>query len=205
LVDITSDTAIQALTWMQKMVKEGLMPPVHKESFGNWLKGGTAMILSYDVAGTIYQQTFGKDSAMTGTTIFKTKGQPKAGVPFWMNALVVLDKAKNAQGMTDFYLWWFGPNNKANGKQMTEVAAKPCYQYTYDEFVKNNPAQAWQMQGIELVRNSKPFNVNIPNTTEQTITTPYVEKVLDLSQNTDPKQAMESALADIKAELAKQK
>lgn len=205
LVDITGDASIEALQWLQTMVKEGLMPPVHKESFGNWLKGGTGMILSYDVAGTVYQQTFGKDSAQTGTTIFKNKGQTMAGVPFWMNAVVVLNKAKNPQNMTDFYLWWFGPNNKENGKQMTEVAAKPCYEYTYDEFVKNDASQAWQLQGIDLIRKSKPFNVNSSNNTEQIITGPYVEKVLDPSQNIDPKQAMQNALDDIKAELKKQK
>lgn len=203
LVDITGDTAIQALQWQQKMVKEELMPAVHKESFGNWLKGGTAMILSYDVAGTIYEQTFGKGSAATGTTIFKTKGATGAGVPFWMNASVVLSKAKNPQAITDFYLWWFGPSNQATGKQMTEVAAKPCYEYTYTNFVAKDLAQAWQQQGIDLIRKSKPFSVDVPNSTEQTVTGPYVEQVLDLAANNDPKATMQKALDDIKTELTK--
>lgn len=201
LVDITGDTAVAALEWQRKMVQEELMPAVHKDSFGNWLKGGTAMITSFDVAGTLYEQTFGAGSAKTGTTFFKNAGETQAGVPFWMNASVLLNKAKNPQAMTDFYLWWFGPNNKENGKQIATVAAKPCYQYTYDEFIKNDPAQAWQLQGIELIRNSKPFNVNVPNGTEQSTTTPYIEQYLDVSQNLDARETMQKAIDDIKSAL----
>lgn len=204
LIDIAGPAAVEALGWLQKMVEEELMPPVHADSFGNWLKGGTAMILSFDVAGTLYEQTFGPGTATTGTTIFKTKGEAKAGVPFWMNASVLLDKAKSPQVITDFYLWWFGPNNKANGKQIATVAAKPAYEYTYEEFIKPDPAQAWQIVGIDLIRVSKGFSLTTPNGTEQTITGPYIEQVIDPAQRADPKESMESALADIKAELAAQ-
>lgn len=205
LVDITGDTAIEALKWQQKMVAEGLMPGVHKESFGNWLKGGTAIISSYDVAGTMAQQTFGKEKASTGINFFKEKGKHYAGTPFWINSMVVLNKAKNPQGMMDFYLWWLGPSNKASGKQIAEVAAKPCYQYTYDEFVKGKPDYEWELQGIELVRNSKPFPAGANNNIEQTKTGPWIEKVLDPNQKMDPKQAMDSALKEIKVEIAKQR
>ena len=129
LVDIAGPVGVEAVQWMQKMVKEGLMPTGTRDAFGNWLKGGTAMIISFDVAGTLDEKTFGAGSGPTGTTIFKEKGKTAAGVPFWMNALVTLNGAKNPQGMTDFYLWWVGPDNKASGKQFAEVAAKPCYEY----------------------------------------------------------------------------
>lgn len=205
LVDITSDVAIESLQWQQKMVAEELMPAVHKDSFGNWLKGGTAIISSFDVAGTMAQQTFGNDKASTGINFFREKGKRYAGTPFWINSCVVLNKAKNPQGMADFYLWWFGPNNKATGKQIAEVAAKPCYQYTYDEFIKDNPNLQWELEGIELVRNSKQFPPGVSNSIEQAKTGPWVEKVVDPNQKVDPREAMESALKEIREELAKQR
>lgn len=205
LVDISGPVAIEALTWLQKMAQEELMPPVHADSFGNWLKGGTALISSFDVAGTMAQQTFGNDKASTGINFFKEKGNQRAGTPFWINSCVVLNQAKNPQGMADFYLWWFGPSNKATGKQISEVAAKPCYQYTYDEFIAGNDTLAWELEGIELVRNSKPFPSTTNNGIEQTKTGPWVEKVVDPSQKVDPKEAMESALQEIRDELAKQR
>ncbi len=205
LVDITGPVAIEALKWQQQMVAEELMPAIHKESFGNWLKGGTAIISSFDVAGTMAQQTFGDDKASTGTNFFREAGNTQSGTPFWINSSVVLNKAKNPQGMADFYLWWFGPSNKATGQQIATVAAKPCYQYTYDEYVKSNPGLAWEIEGIELVRNSKQFPVSANNSIEQAKTGPWIEKVLDPNQKVDPMQAMESALAEIKEELAKQR
>src|SRR5690606_28632543 len=139
-----------ALTWLQGMVADGLMPGVHTDSFGNWLKGGTAIMSSYDVHGTLAQQTFGMEAAATGLNITREKGVPKAGAPFWLNGSVILQGASNAQGMMDFLLWWFGPSNKTMGEQIANVAAKPAYQYTYDEFVANNEAHQWQLEGIEL-------------------------------------------------------
>ena len=205
LVDITGPTSIEALTWLQNMAKEELMPAVHTDSFGNWLKGGTALISSFDVAGTMAQQTFGTDKASTGINFFKEAGNTRAGTPFWINSMVVLNQAKNPQGMADFYLWWFGPSNDATGKQIAEVAAKPCYQYTYDEFIAGNDNLKWELDGIELVRNSKPFPATTNNGIEQAKTGPWVEKVVDPNQQLDPAEAMASALQEIKDELAKQR
>jgi ABC-type glycerol-3-phosphate transport system substrate-binding protein len=205
LVDITSEASIAALEWMRIMVDEELMPRIHTDSFDNWQKGNTAMITSYDVAGTVAQQTFGKDAAATGINFFREKGDRKAGTPFWVNSCVVLGDAANPQGMTDFLLWWFGPNNKATSKQIAEVAAKPCYQYTYDEFVEGRPEYEWELAGIELVRDSKPFPPGNTQEIEQAQTEPWVQKVLDPDQRLDPREAMERALEDIRAELAKQR
>lgn len=202
LVDITGPVSIEAVQWMQKMVKEDLMPAMHNDAFGNWLKGGTAMILSYDVAGTLYEKTFGKGSGPTGMTIFKEKGKPHAGVPFWMNAMVVLSGAKNPQGMTDFYLWWVGPDNKASGKQFAEVAAKPCYEYQYKDFIEGKPEQAWQLQGIDLIRKSVGFNVNQPTTAQFDPTRAQIERALNPQANVDAEAAMAQALIDVKAAVA---
>ncbi|MEZ4658058.1 MAG: hypothetical protein R2911_10835 [Caldilineaceae bacterium] len=48
-------------------------------------------------------------------------------LPSGSTAAWCLNGANNAQGMMDFLLWWFGPNNKANGEQIATVAAKPAY------------------------------------------------------------------------------
>ena len=203
LVNWTGEESIAALQWLQEMVAAELMPSVHTESFGNWLKGGTAILSSYDVHGTLAQQTFGVEAATTGVNIRREKDDPKAGAPFWLNGSVVLQGASNPQGMMDFLLWWFGPTNKATGQQIATVAAKPAYQYTYDEFVAPDEAQAWQVEGIELVRNSVPFPANLYWQIQTTVATPWIEKALDPANNLSAEEAMTSALAEMQAEIDK--
>ncbi|MCC6455420.1 MAG: extracellular solute-binding protein [Caldilineaceae bacterium] len=203
LVDWTSEVSIAALQWQQAMVADGLMPGVHAESFGNWLKGGTAIMSSYDVHGTLAQQTFGVDAATTGVNIRREKDNPAAGAPFWLNGSVILQNAANAQGMMDFLLWWFGPSNKATGQQIATVAAKPAYQYTYDEFIATDEAQAWQLEGIELVRESVPFPANLYWTIQTTVMAPWMERAVDPANNLSAEEALTSALDEINAEIDK--
>lgn len=210
LVDITGEASIAAIEWMKQMVSEELMPPVRtaigaatNQNFQDWQKGATAIITSFDVAATINQQTFGQDAAVNGLNMRREKGVVHAGTPFWVNASVVLNKAKNPQGMADFLLWWFSPSNEATGKQIAEVAAKPCYQYTYDKFVTGNPAYEWENAAIEVVRNSVPFPANTTNTIQQKATQPWLEKAI--SGDTDPAEAMQNALNEINEEIAKQR
>lgn len=205
LIDWQSEISVAALEWQQKMVKDSLMPAVHTDSFNNWLKGGTAIMTSYDVHGTMAQQTFGVDAATTGLNITKEKGDPAAGAPFWLNGSVVLQKAANAQGMMDFLLWWFGPSNSATGKQIATVAAKPAYQYTYDEFIKNDPVQKWQLDGIELVRNSVPFPANLYWNTQNTAATPWIQKALDPANNLSAADALAGVVKDIEDQISKMK
>ena len=186
------------------------MPPTRtaqgaatNQNFQDWQKGATAMITSYDVAATINQQTFGIDAASNGINMRQDKAQVRAGTPFWVNSSVVLNQAKNPQGMTDFLLWWFGPNNEATMKQTVEVAAKPCYQYTYDKFVAGNAPYQWQADAIEIVRNSVPFPANTTNVIQQKATQPWLEKAI--SGDVDPAEAMQNALKEINDEIAKQK
>jgi len=209
LVDITGEASLAAIEWMKQMVSEELMPPTRtaqgaatNQNFQDWQKGATAMITSFDVAATINQQTFGIDAAANGLNMRQDKAQVRAGTPFWVNSSVVLNQAKNPQGMTDFLLWWFGPNNEATMKQTVEVAAKPCYQYTYDKFVAGNAPYQWQADAIEIVRNSVPFPANTTNVIQSTATQPWLEKAI--SGETDPAEAMQNALQEINDEIAKQ-
>lgn len=205
LIDIQSAESISALKWMRKMVEEGLMPASDKDQWGTWLKGGIAIITCFDVAGTMAQQTFGADKADTGISFFPEKGKINAGAPFWMNCNVVLNKAKNPQGMTDFYLFMFGPDNKATGKQITDVAAKPAYQYTIDEFVKTDKKYEWEVKGLDLVAKTKPFPRNTYWGIESGKIGGYIQKCLDVSQTFEPEKAMADAYKEIKDEIAKQK
>jgi len=187
------------------MVKDGLMPGDHKDSFGNWLKGGTAIMSSFDVHGTMAQQAFGADKASTGINIRREKDKPAAGAPFWLNGSVVLNKAKNPQGMMDFLLWWFGPDNKASGKQIATVAAKPAYQYTYDEFIKPDKTQAWQLDGIELVRKSVPFPTNLYWGVQNDTLTPWIQKAVNPDNKLSAEEALSKAMDDLKKAMADMK
>jgi ABC-type glycerol-3-phosphate transport system substrate-binding protein len=183
------------------------MPPTRpakgaavNQNFQDWQKGATAIITSFDVAATINQQTFGVDAAKNGLNMRKEKDQVRAGTPFWTNGSVVLNQAKNPQGMTDFLLWWFGPDNEASGQQIATVAAKPCYQYTYDKFIKDNPAYQWEADAIEVVRNSVPFPANMYQTIQNDAIQPWMEKAI--SGEVDPAEAMANAAKDIQDQIA---
>jgi ABC-type glycerol-3-phosphate transport system substrate-binding protein len=205
LVDITGEASIAALNWMKMMVSENLMPAsrVTNQSFQDWQKGATAIITSYDVAATINQQTFGVDAAKNGLNMRRDKNNVAGGAPFGTNCMVVLNEAKNPQGMTDFYLFWFSPDNEAAGKQIATVAAKPCYQYTYDKFIKDNPEYQWEADAIDVVRVSVSFPANQYFTIQNESTKAWVEKAI--SGQMPPEEAMAGAAKDIQDQIAKMK
>lgn len=204
-LNIQGSGAIAALNWMKKMVKEGLMPPTTADTNANWDKQAVVMLLSYDVKGQHAQKTYGYDKADTGVNIFPKKGEINSGTPFWMNASVVFNKAKNPQGMVDFFVWWFGPSNEEAQKTLVATAAKPCYQYTYDRFVKGVKEFEWELKGIDLVAKSAPFPTNTYFRIEMNTIRPWVEKFLDPSSTLTAEEAMANAAKDRAEAIAKQK
>lgn len=201
LIDWSGEAAMASIQWMQEMVADGLMPAVNT-GFGTWLQKGTAIMSSFDVHGTLAQQEHGDAAADTGINMRRDKDDAKAGAPFWINGCVVLDQAANPQGMTDFFLWWFSPENADHGKQIADVAAKPAYQYTYDAYVQGVEKHQWQLEGIELVRNSVPFQTNLTWGTETSVVQSWLEKALDPANGMAAEEAMASALEEIEKELA---
>jgi ABC-type glycerol-3-phosphate transport system substrate-binding protein len=197
LIDWTGEASLAALRWQQEMVAAELMPADHTRSLDNWLKGEIAIMNMVDALGPIAQQTFGVEAATTGPSIRREKDDPKAGAPFWLHGSVVLKDAANPQGIVDFYLWWVGPNNQATGKQVATVAAKPAYQYTYDEFIVNDPVQQWQVASMELVRDSVPFPANPYWQIQTTAVAPWIRKALDPRNYLSAEQAMQAALDEI--------
>ncbi|MCY3898999.1 MAG: hypothetical protein OXF86_10535, partial [Caldilineaceae bacterium] len=161
-------------------------------------------LTSFDVHVTMAQQTFGQETATTGINFFREDPEVAgtiAGTPFWINSTALLNKAANPQGAVDFTLWWFGPENKATGKQITQVAAKPCYQYTYDEFVKDDPVQQWQLEGIELVRNSVWFPSNLFFGLQNSNLGPEMQRLRDATQSVTPEEVIEVAMEGIQIDL----
>ena len=201
LIDWQSDESLEAIRWLQGMVADGLMPFIHGESFGNWLQQGTAIMSSFDVHGTLAQQQHGEDAAATGINMRKERDNARAGTPFWLNGCVVLDQASNPQGMTDFFLWWFSPDNEDMGRQIATVAAKPAYTYTYEQFIAPDPVQAWQQEGIDLVANSVPFPANLLWTIQTSSIQPFLEQALDPDDSTTAEEAIELAMEEIEFQI----
>lgn len=201
MIDWQSDESLEAIRWLQGMVADGLMPIIHTESFSNWLQQGTAIMSSFDVHGTLAQQQHGVDAATTGINMRKDRDEARAGTPFWLNGCVVLDQASNPQGMTDFFLWMFSPENKEMGRQIATVAAKPAYQYTYDEFIADDPVQAWQQEGIDLVAQSVPFPANLLWTIQTSSIQPFLEQALDPDDPMGAEEAVELALEEMEFQI----
>ncbi|MEM7539278.1 MAG: hypothetical protein AAF639_44385 [Chloroflexota bacterium] len=200
LIDWGGEASIASIQWMQEMVADGLMPAVNA-GFGTWLQKGTAIMSSFDVHGTLAQQEHGDAAADTGINMRREADDAKAGAPFWINGCVVLDQAANPQGMSDFFLWWFSPENAEHGQKIADVAAKPAYQYTYDDYVQGVDKHQWQLEGIELVRNSVPFQVNLTWGTETSVMRPWLEKALDPDNGLSAEDAIASALEELEVEL----
>jgi len=204
LMNIQGDGAIVALEWMKKMVTAGLMPPTAQNISDDWNRKQVAMLMSYDVMGEDAQKTYGYDAADTGVNIFPKAGEINGGTPFWVNSSVVFNKAKNPQGMTDFYIWWFGPSNGPAQQTMVATAAKPCYSYTYDKYVKNSTKFGWEQVGIDLVAKSQPYPVNTYQYLQQNTLSPWIDKYLAPGSTLTAKDAMKSAASDIANKLAAQ-
>jgi maltose-binding protein MalE len=204
LLNIQGDGAIAALTWMKKMVTAGLMPPTATNVSESWNRKQIAMLLAYDVMGEDAQKTYGYDAADTGVNIFPKAGEINSGTPFWVNSSVVFNKAANPQGMTDFFIWWFGPSNGSAQQTMVATAAKPCYSYTYDKYVKGSTKFGWEQVGIDLVAKSKPYPVNTYEYIQENAISPWIDKFLAPGSTLTAQQAMQSAAQDIQDKLSAQ-
>lgn len=203
--NLEHEGAVASLQWMKDMAKAGLMPTVMTDVNANWDKGTVVMMLAYDVKGQHAQKTYGYDKADTGINIFRKKGEVASGTPFWMNGSVVFNKAKNPQGIADFFLWWFGPNNEMAQKTLVATAAKPCYTYTYEKFVKDDPKFKWEQVGIDLVAKSKPYPTHTYFGIEQEAVKPWVEKFLAADSTLSPEDALRSAAKERADKMSKQK
>jgi hypothetical protein len=204
LLNIQAQGSLDALNWMQKMVKAGLMPPTDKNVNEDWDRKTVAMLMSYDVKGEGAQKTYGYDAADTGINIFPKAGEINSGTPFWMNSSVVLNKAKNPQGMADFFVWWFGPSNGPAQQTLVATAAKPCYSYTYEQYVKKDPNFAWEQTGIDLVAKSAPFPANTNFYIQSNAITPWQDKFLAPNSTLSANDMVKNAAKDIQDKISAQ-
>lgn len=217
LIDIRSPEAIDALTWLRRMQDDGLT--INPQSGGGgggdgggFFRHGAAMMASQDSFGFSNQaadptdatQPQGKPAVLY--SLAPKTGVPNAGVPLWVNLCTVLNKGKNPQGMVNFYMWLFGPNNKDIGKQIAQNAPKPCYTYIYTSFVQTNPDLAWEQQGVDLIAKSTWFPLNTSHTIEQNTTRTHIQNVLDAKKAFSAEFArseMQAAYDEIQTALGK--
>ncbi len=204
LLNIQGKGSLDALNWMKKMVKEGLMPPTDKNVNEDWDRKTVAMLMSYDVKGEGAQKTYGYDAADTGINIFPKAGEINSGTPFWMNGSVVFNKAKNPQGMMDFFIWWFGPSNGPAQETLVATAAKPCYTYTYEKYVKDSDKFKWEQTGIDLVAKSVPFPANTYFYLQSNAIGPWEDKFLAPDSTMSAEDMVKGAAKDIQDKIAAQ-
>lgn len=204
LLNIQGKGSLDALNWLKMMVKEGLMPPTAQNVSEEWDRKTVAMLMSYDVKGQGAQKTYGYDAADTGVNIFPKAGEVNSGTPFWMNTSVVFNKAKNPQGMMDFLIWWFGPSNGPAQETLVATAAKPCYSYTYDKFVKGSDKFGWEQVGIDMVAKSVPFPANRIYNLQSAAIAPWIDKFLMPDSTLSAEDVVKNMSQDIKDKIAAQ-
>jgi len=84
------------------------------------------------------------------------------------------------------------------------TAAKPCYSYTYDKYVKSSDKFQWEQTGIDLVAKSTPFPVNTLFNIQSNVLKTWNDKFLNQSGTITADDAMKGAAKDIADKIAAQ-
>ncbi len=206
LLDITGDVSLKACDWMINLVKNSLTPPHGSDGVIDvWQKRKLALLLAQNSRGVWAQRIFGMSAAGTGALPQMEKGGANSGSPFWSNTFVVLNKAKHPQEMVDFYLWLLGPNNKDVWTAIIASGKAPVLNSTYKSMIENNGDYKWMADFLPVIAGSVTYPENTFWSIQNSKIMPWIDKMLTPPFNVSPQQAMEGALKDVKAEVAKQK
>lgn len=206
LLDITSDSSLKACDWLINLVKGGVTPPHGSDgTIDLWQKRKLALLLAQNSRGVWAQRIFGMSAAGTGVLPVPEKGGPNSGSPFWSNTFVLLNKAKHPQETVDFYVWLLGPSNKEVWQAIISSGKAPVLSSTYTSMIENNADYKWMAAFRDMIANSVPYPENTFWAIQNAKIMPWISKMLTAPFNLSAQEAMESALKEIKDEVAKQK
>jgi multiple sugar transport system substrate-binding protein len=206
LLDITGEVSLKACEWMINLVKNGLTPPHGSDgAIDIWQKRKLALLLAQNSRGVWAQRIFGMAAAGTGTVPLMEKGGANSGSPFWSNTFVVFNKAKHPQELVDFYIWLLGPSNKDVWQAIIASGKAPVLDSIYKSMIENSADYKWMADFRDVIANSVPYPENTYWEIQNAKIMPWISKMVSPPFNLSPQQAMESALKDVQAEVAKQK
>ena len=205
LLDITGTASLKACDWLTSLVKAGVTPPHGSDGAVDvWQKRKLAMLLAQNSRGVWAQRIFGMSAAGTGTVPLQETGGANSGSPFWSNTFAVFNKAKHPQELVDFYVWLLGPSNKDVWTAIIASGKAPVLNSTYKSMIENNKDYKWMADFRDVIANSVAYPENTFWSIQNAKIMPWISKMVSPPFGLSSQQAMESALKDVQAEVAKQ-
>lgn len=206
LVDMTGDVSLKACDWMVNLAKQSLTPPhLWDGAYDLWQKKKLALFLAQNSRGVWAQNIFGMSAAGTGAVPLMEDGSANSGSPFWSNTFTVFEKAKNPQALTDFYVWLLGPSNKDVQQAIIASGKSPVLNSIYTSMIQNNANYKWMADFLPVIAGSVPYPENTFWNIQNAKILPWISKMVTPPYSVTPQEAMQGALKDVQAEIAKQK
>jgi ABC-type glycerol-3-phosphate transport system substrate-binding protein len=206
LLDITGAPAMRAVRFMRTLVDAGVTPPHGSDGYLDlWQRSKLATLMAQNSRGVWAQRIFGPDKADTAIVPVATRGGPQAGTYFWNNTFGVFKGAKNPQALVDFYLWLLSPKNDLVQQAIIDSGKAPVYNSVYTAKITPNAGLRWMGAFRDLIAKSVPYPENTFRNLQNSKIMPWLQKYLEKGSTVSPEEAMNSALAEVKDEVAKQR
>jgi ABC-type glycerol-3-phosphate transport system substrate-binding protein len=205
LLDVTGQASMRSLRFMKTLVDGGMTPPKGSDGYLDlWQRSKLATLVAQNSRGVWAQRIFGPDKADTTTVPVATRGGPQAGTYFWNNTFAVFKGAKHPQELVDFYLWLLSPKNEPVQQAIIDSGKAPVYNSVYTAKIQPNAGLRWMATFRDLVAKSVPYPENAFRNLQNSKIMPWLQKYLDKGSTISPEDAMNSALVEVKEEVAKQ-
>ncbi|MGH2458219.1 MAG: ABC transporter substrate-binding protein, partial [Chloroflexota bacterium] len=206
LLDMTGAVSLKACDWLVSLAKNGLTPPhLWDGAYDLWQKKKLGLFLAQNSRGVWAQRIFGMSAAGTGAVPLMEQGSDSSGSPFWSNTFTVFNKAKHPQELVDFYVWLLGPSNKDVQQAIISSGKAPVFNSVYSSMIQNNADYKWMADFLPVIAGSMPYPENTFWNIQNAKILPWISKMASPPFSLTPAEAMQNALKDVQAEVAKQK
>lgn len=204
LLDITHPKYIEALHMLKKWQDMKICPtPPWRDQGGAHMTlfeaGKAAMILTPHIWGKWAMYVQGSDVISYPVPMPPTGGK----TPAWATPSFLFRNAPHPKETMDFVIYVFGPQNTSMIKSCIEGRGLPCYHSSFRDIVPEVKGMAWQADLMEFIGDATPIAKTTTMGIQNSILKARVEEYL-VGKLPDAAGAMQMALDEIKAEVAKQ-
>ena len=205
IVDITHPKYIEALEMIKKWQNNKISPtPPWQDQGGAHMtlfeSGKAAMICTPHIWGKWAMYVQGSDVISYPVPMPPTGGK----TPAWSTPSYLFRNAPYPAVTMDFIIYVFGPKNERMIRSCIEGRGLPCWKSAFENIVPTVKDMGWQKDMMEFIGDATPI---AKTTTIRIQNDKIMAKIEDylLDKIPDPMEAMRQALAEVQAEVAKQK
>jgi len=203
ILNVTAEEFIWSLELCKGWQDEGITPmPFWQDQSDIWKRNKVAMCFNPGAWIIWGQKIWGKEAISDPLPMPNYPGG--GGAACEVMAMGLLAGAPYPQEAMDCLIWLWGPENMAMQEAICNTAKTPAYKSLYENVVKPNPDWAWMLDIKAMYDRCIPLPHVASYAIQNDMLTTWTQKYF-LGEEKDAKVALESCLADIKAELAKAK